>query len=464
MPVFTRIKRKISLFLVFIFTICLILLPNLTWVNAQKAPKPKPQDWHISGIIAALDDSDPKVQEYALSQLARYETQDLKTELKKPENVAQKAAKILKDKNVESYVRGSAASALGKLGDAAKPYVKDIADVLKDKNVDSRVRGSAASALGNLGDAAKPYVKDIADVLKDNNVESYVHGSAASALGNLGDAAKPYVKDIADVLKDKNVDSRVRGSAASALGNLGDAAKPYVKDIADVLKDKNVDINVRGSAASALGKIKQLELKEFLLVLYSAYYDGDSNVPQWRWLTYFLSGGTDEAKTLLKWVGKPQTTPEKLTHSEAKKTLKVFREAWEVSKNENLPELRNDLEKQIAVVAAYKNIRWQPQDITLLGQHYKNLKKINSTHAETIQSVIIKLEGWRWFFNFRDIILTHVAFWLALIFAYPKFPQIQAIFFWNPWVRRIGGMGYVGFLLTWVPFLRRKLLQPFQPS
>ena len=25
-------------------------------------------------------------------------------------------------------------------------------------------------------------------------------------------------------------------------------------------------------------------------------------------------------------------------------------------------------------------------------------------------------------------------------------------------------MGYVGFLLAWIPFLRRKLFQPFQPS
>ena len=791
MSIFTRIKRKISLFLVFTFTICLILLPNLNWVNAQKVSKPKPQDWHISGIMAALDDGDPKVQRYALNLLGRYEAQDLKAELKKPEDVAQKTAKILKDKNVDPRVRGSAVLALGKLGDAAKPYLEDIADILKDKTVDSSVRGSAASALGNLGDAAKPYLEDIADILKDKTVDSSVRGSAASALGNLGDAAKPYLEDIADILKDKTVDSSVRGSAASALGNLGDAAKPYVKDIADILKDqkidsevragaayvlgnlgdaakpyikdiadilkdqnidpevragaayvlgnsgdtakpyfkdilefikdktinprvradtayvlwdlgdtakpyvkdvvdifkdksvdqyvrsiaaqalgklgnvarpyvkdilellkdksldiniqqygnstttnnprvnaakalgnlgsaakpyikdildflkdqtidkdirggvaralgnlgdaakpylkdiadipkdknvdsyvristayalvnlgdtakpyvkdiadilkdKNVSPSVRGSAAEALGNlenaakpyikdiadilkdktvaqstlssaaktlgklgyaakpyvkdileflkdktvdqstrssaaealsnIKQLELKELPLVLYSAYYDRNSNIPKWRWLTYFLSGGSDEAKKLLEWVAYPKTTPEKLTRSEGIQTLEQFLKIWEVATSEDLPELRDDLAKQIAVVAAYKKVRWQPQDITLLGQHYKNLKKINSTHAETIQSVIIKLEGWRWFFNFRNIILTHAAFWLALIFAYPKSPQIQAIFFWNPWIRRIAGMGYVGFLLTWVPFLRRKLLEPFQRS
>jgi hypothetical protein len=41
---------------------------------------------------------------------------------------------------------------------------------------------------------------------------------------------------------------------------------------------------------------------------------------------------------------------------------------------------------------------------------------------------------------------------------------VQAYFFWNKWVRRIGGFGYVGLLLTWVPFLRRRLFSPFRAS
>ncbi|MEO0967195.1 MAG: HEAT repeat domain-containing protein, partial [Cyanobacteria bacterium J06639_18] len=648
-------------------------------VNAQKVSKPKPQDWHINGIIAALDDSDPKVQGNALNQLGRYETQELKATLKKPEDVAQTAIKLLTGKNVELEVRRNAVGALKNLGDAAKPYLKDmlelvkdtsfdpglrystlevfgslgsaakpyvkdiadiltnknldfgvragavrvlgnlgeltqpyvedIADILKDKTADDLVRAGAVRALGNLGDAAKPYVKDILKFLKDETVGSQVRGNATealvnlgdiakpyigdifellkdqkidfivrgaaasafgkmgdatipyvqeilellkdktvdqitrfimgSALTNLGDLAKPYVKDIVDILQDKTIDSQIRQIAIQALGNLGDATKPYVKNIVDILKDEKLELYLRGSAARALGNLgevakdyiedignilkykaktlnesnlrgtalealgnlgeaaklyvkdilyilkdktinysdrkiaaealrnikqKPLELKEFLIVLNNAYYDSLSTIPQWRFLGYFVSGGSHEAKTLIKWLAYPQTTPEKLTHSEGVKILNLFLKVWEVSTTEGLTELRDDLAEKIAVVAANKNVNWLPQDITLLQKHYKNLKQINSTHAETIQSEIINLEGWRWFFKFRNIILTHAAFWLALIFAYPKSPQIQAIFFWNPWVRRIAGMGYVGFLLTWVPFLRRKLLEPFQRS
>jgi HEAT repeat protein len=291
--------------------------------------------------------------------------------------------------------------------------------------------------LGNLGEAAKPYVKDIADILKDKSVGS-------------------------NIPKDKSVDSSFRQSAALALGNLGEVAKPYVKDIADILKDKSVDSMVRRGAASALGKIEQLNLNNIVVILDSVYYAGQSEFAQWRFLTYFLSGGTDEVKTLLAWLGFPnsKTIPASLHHDQGMNTLKIFAQAWEPS--QDLARLREDLAKQIAVVA--RKVSWQPQDIVILETHYNNLKNAKYNEADSLQSVIVNLKGWQWFFNARTTILIHAAFWLALIFAYPKFPQVQAIFFWNPWVRRILGVGYVGFLLTWFPPFRRKLFEPFKPS
>ncbi|BAY09491.1 HEAT repeat domain-containing protein [Calothrix sp. NIES-2098] len=371
-------------------------------------------------------------------------------------------ADILKDKTVDSNVRSGAAQGLGNLGETAKPYVKDIADILKDKTIDKEVRRGAALALVNLGETAKPYVKDILNFLKDKTVDLSVSYSAAEALGNLGELAKPYVKDILDILKDKTVDNNVRRVATVALVNLGETAKPYVKDILDFLKDKTVDNNVRRGAAEALGRIEQLNLDSIVVILDSIYYAGQSEFEQWRFLTYFLGGGTDEVKTLLAWLGFPntKTIPAKLTHAQADKTLKIFAQVWEPS--QNFPRLREDLAKQIAVVA--RKVTWQPQDIVILEIHYNNLKKAGYNEADSLQSVIVNLKGWQWFFNARTTILIHAAFWLALIFAYPKFPQVQAIFFWNPWVRRILGVGYVGFLLTWFPPFRRKLFEPFQPS
>ncbi|MEH1823090.1 MAG: HEAT repeat domain-containing protein, partial [Nostoc sp.] len=378
---------------------------------------------------------------------------------------------ILKDEKLDVNVRSGAAEALGNFGDAAAKYVPDILNFLKDKKLDVNVRLGAAEALGNFGDAAAKYVPDILNILKDEKVDAYVRSRAASALGKLGDAAAKYVPDILNILKDEKVPASVRGGAASALGNLGDAAAKYVPDILNILKNEKVPASVRGGAAVALGKIKQLKLEEVVIVLNYAYepnqgiFGSDTgNFEFWRFWSYFLSGGTDNVKTLLTWLGRPErkAIPEKLTHDEGKKTLEVFLKVWEPSKD--LERLREDLAEQISIVAENKKVNWKWQDIGLLQSHYNNLKTSYPTKAYAVQSQINNLEGWQWFFKARNTIIAHIAFWLALIFAYPKFPQVQAIFFWNPWVRRILGVGYVGFLLTWFPPFRRKLFEPFKPS
>ncbi len=596
-----KTSRLSTLFL-FLFALFLTLLLCLPGVSGKEPPKPKPQDWQINGILAALDDSYPKVKEYAFKQLAKYEPQDLKAVLKKPEDIAQKAANILKDEKVDSdvrssaaealgnlgeagakyapdlfnilkdekvdlyvrsraagalgnlgeagakyapdlfnilkdeevdstvryiaanalgnlgeaganyapallnifkdekvdlYVRSRAAAALGNLGEAGAKYAPDLANFLKDEKVDSNVRSgaaaalgnlgeagakyapdllnflqdekvelyvriSAAAALGNLGEAGAKYAPDLANILKDEKVDLYVRSSAAAALGNLGEAGAKYAPDLANFLKDEKVDSNVRSGAAEALGNLGEAGAKYAPDLLNILQDEKVDLYVRSNAAQALGNIRKLALNEVLVVLNNLYEPNQQNTDfeTWRFFTYFLSGGTDEIKTLLTWLGNPQTIPEKLTYEEGKKTLTLFRDIWTPS--QELKRLQKDLADKIAHVT--RLVIWKPQDITLLQTHYHNLKTAKYNQADTIEYVINNLELWKWFFNARNTIIIHITFWLALIFAYPKSPQVQAIFFWNPWVRKILGIGYVGFLLTWVPFLRRKLFEPFKPS
>ncbi|MEH2010459.1 HEAT repeat domain-containing protein [Nostoc sp.] len=527
-----RHRSKPSPLILYPLAFILSFLLCLPWVSAKETPKPKPQDWQINGIVAALDDSYDKVKQYAFDKLAAYELKDLKTVVKKPQDIAQKVANILKDEKVDSSVRYGAAEALSKFGQAAAQYIPDIANILKDEKVDSSVRrgaavalskfgqaaaqyipeilkflkdekvdfivrgraaealsnfgqaaaqyipeilnilkdekvyfivrDSAAEALSKFGQAAAQYIPEIANILKDEKVYSYVRYGAAVALSKFGQAAAQYIPEILKFLKDEKVDSYVRYGAAVALSNFGQAAAQYIPEILKFLKDEKVDLNVRRSAVEALTNIRKLELKEVVVILNNIDEPGNSEYLNWRFLTYFLDGGTEEVKTLLKWLGSPEATPDKLSHDEGVKTLNLFLQTW--NNSQGLERLRNDLAKQISEVAANKNVPWKWQDINLLQSHYSNLKKVYPTDANAVQSVINHLEYWQWFFKARNIILIHIAFWLALIFAYPKFPQVQAIFFWNPWVRRILGVGYVGFLLTWFPPFRRKLFEPFKPS
>jgi hypothetical protein len=59
-------------------------------------------------------------------------------------------------------------------------------------------------------------------------------------------------------------------------------------------------------------------------------------------------------------------------------------------------------------------------------------------------------------------LLIHPIFWIALIFLYPTSKKIQSIFFWNPVVRKWGGLGYVNFFLIHLGYFRNKLLAPFE--
>ncbi len=150
---------------------------------------------------------------------------------------------LLKDE--DPYVRFSAASALGTLGDPSETVLKALLDLLKDE--DSDVRYGAASALASLGDPSETVLKALLDLLKDEN--SFVRSNAASALANLGDSSETVLKALLDLLKDE--DSSVRSSATWALGILGDPSETVLKALLDLLKDENSF--VRSNAASALG-------------------------------------------------------------------------------------------------------------------------------------------------------------------------------------------------------------------
>ncbi|MEH2054890.1 MAG: HEAT repeat domain-containing protein [Nostoc sp.] len=383
---------------------------------------------------------------------------------------------VLLLRNYDAGVRGAAIEALGQM--QAKEVVPQIVLLLKDSDPDARyaaiealgkmqakevvpqlvlllkdsefyIRYAAIQALQQM--QAKEQAPQIVLLLKDSNAG--VRGAAAQALGQI--QAKEQAPQIALLLKDS--DPSVRSAAAQALGQI--QAKEVVPQLALLLKDS--DPSVRSAAAQALMKLGQQDLPVVVQVLDSVHSYA-SEIGQIRFLAYFLGGGEPQVETLMQWVGKPKTPPEKPTYKQGVEIMEVFEKAWKDC--DSLPDLQRELAEQISEVATNKNIPWGLQDIGLLQSHYNNLKKVNSTNANAVQSAIDHLEGWQWFISSRNTILIHALFWLALIFAYPKFPQVQAIFFWNPWVRRILGVGYVGFLLTWFPPFRRKLFEPFKPS
>ena len=137
------------------------------------------------------------------------------------------------------WVRGSAAHALGRIGDARA--VEPLCAALKDS--DSNVSGAAIDALEKIGDARA--VEPLVVALK--YADRHWRAAAAHALVKIG---PPAVEAFGAMLKDSDWDRRK--VAAGALVQIGRAS---VELLIATLQLKDSDWNVCGRAADALGKI-----------------------------------------------------------------------------------------------------------------------------------------------------------------------------------------------------------------
>ncbi|NEQ84144.1 MAG: HEAT repeat domain-containing protein [Moorea sp. SIO2I5] len=386
----------------------------------------------------------------------------------------------------DSSVRSSAALALGQMGTAASKYVTQIAQLLTHSDRD--VRYNAAKALGNMGAAASEYVPQILPLLTDS--DNHIPHRAAQALGEMGAAASEYVPQILPLLTHSY--DRVRASAALALARMGAAPSEIAPQILELLTESDSNWNVhysaasalagmgaapsqyappitkllthserdvRDSAAEALERMRPLKLKDLLSVLNQVYwYQGEA--PRLRFLAYFLSGGEEDSLLLIHWLGSPKQYPHEIqepNHQEGLDVLNLFADIWEPS--QDLSKLRKDLERQIAIVV--DKVNWKQADMDLLKEHHHNLKSIDSQLAAAVNAKILALEGQHWFLIGFKIWLVHVSGWLLLIIIYPRSPQVQGLI-WDRKFRTIVGLGYISIALTWIPWLRYRLLAPFR--
>lgn len=127
-----------------------------------------------------------------------------------PEMVEQRIAEL----HAESVpARWEATHALGELGADAARAVGPLMNILKNRGEHEYVRGGAAWALGRIGEAAKPAIPLLIDTLTSQHVS--VRRNAPRALGNFGEEAKPATAALRQLLDDE--DSQVRVQAAAAL-------------------------------------------------------------------------------------------------------------------------------------------------------------------------------------------------------------------------------------------------------
>ncbi|MCY7324023.1 MAG: HEAT repeat domain-containing protein [Phormidesmis sp. CAN_BIN36] len=323
-------------------------------------------------------------------------------------------------------------------------------EALHSQNLEMRL--TSITDLGLLGSEAKAAVPALISNLKHES--SMIRWNAASALGGIGSEAKAAVPALMENLKNEN--ATVRGQTASALGSIGKNAKAAILSLVELLKDK--DASVRGSAAYALvsifnNNVTNVEYKPALPALMTALKDQDDTVRAGAAssLEYFAQENEVVVPALIAALNDKSN---KVRNEAAVSLRNISRKLQEEVKN------LQETEKAIAVV---KQIQTELGNSPEFEDARLGVDKNLATLGDRKQSFLLQ-SATKWVSAGKEVWLAHAAFWLALILVYPKSPQIQAIFFWNPWVRKIMGLGYVGFALTWVPFLRRKLFEPFRES
>jgi len=263
-------------------------------------------------------------------------------------------------------------------------------------------------------------VPQLIETLKQDKDKS-VRSNAAYALWKIGESAKPAVPQLIETLK-QDKDKDVRSNAAIALGSIGESAKSAVPQLIETLK-QDKDKNVRSSAAYALGSIGESAKPAVPQLIETLKQDKDKDVRR--------SGAT-----ALGSIGRSlQKNKKKLSSSELQKLVLDFEKALTIVQSEKDNKIFNTEQKEN--IANYLEV-------------LKDEKQSRWTEKITQQGSIT--------------LLTHALIWAGLILIYPKSRQIQAMFFWNPKMRKFFGLGYGGLALTWIPFLRSKLFAPFKES
>ena len=340
---------------------------------------------------------------------------------------AQTCTEVEIKKNIEnlsnSNINSVQQAALDALIKCSSQSIQPLIVALQDRNADIEIRGSSAFALGLIGSGSQEAVNSLIAVVQEQQADPYVRRKAASALGQIASGSTAAVNALIATLQEETANPYVRGDAASALGKIG-SNSATIKALIATLQKQKADARIGSPVANALGKIGSGSMEE-INALIDALQDQKADAKVRRSAAVALGeiGSTIEKHK------------ERLSPEELKQVISGFKQAHQILEADR--DAKIFTQKQLRDVGVY-------------------LQSFEQKQQSRWREQIIQKFGTTW--------LLHCGFWLVLIFLYPKSPQVQAIFFWNPKVRKFFGFGYVGFALTWIPFLRSKLLEPFKES
>jgi HEAT repeat protein len=197
-------------------------------------------------VIAAMDDPDERVREYAIRAVWNYGPL--------AEAAIPKLLEIAKSNKRPTNDRWFALIAFEYIGRPAEKTVPDLLELLQAK--EAEVRQGAANTLGHLGKNNEKVHPALVKLLKDPDL--LVQGTAAGSLGVLGQNPAATVPALLDLLKRHKGyqgDNDPRLLAFNALSAFGSGAAPAIRDLVTIVEDGNEDLFFRTRAIETIVEI-----------------------------------------------------------------------------------------------------------------------------------------------------------------------------------------------------------------
>lgn len=436
-----------------------------------------------SALIANINDQDPLVRQAVCHFLAVLGTeaanyQDLLTR------------RFAQEK--EPAVQVEAITALGKLGPFASGTVSAILSLITqtaNKDVLHAINLNRAfdEGLANFEQSPSTIAETAeASVLLLASHELLISNIGLDTLKVLGVRVSDQAERVAALLKD----AAVQGSAAEALGLMG--AKQYEQQITQMLATGTTITSQQAATAicaltkSGVPNSRQLSLlfrsdddfiqntatdcleylvaTDFAAVAFAleGFLTQEKHPSTQVFAAFVLAGDDDLATEVVKAVvtERPGVLTIPLSTALARHRLRALDKA--LSSSADFPFLRDSVCRIIS--STVHTTSWTDDDVALLSSVYRRLDEFKSPYAADVKTQLPKIQERKWLLRGAGAVGLHVGAWVCLVLWYPRSKWIQALCFWNPWVRKLLGLGYVGFLVTWIPVLRRTLFSPFKAS
>ena len=419
---------------------------------------------HAPKLAALLDDDDSDVREASVQALTSIASSGPAGE----HAVVPLIIPFLSHDNWRP--RKAAAQALGTIGAAAIDHAPKLAALLDDQHPE--VREASAQALGAMGSAASHHERKLVSRRFDSNLD--VRIAVARALRAIG--------VIQPIIQTDTLSLTLAEMLAAELRLIKDTSlyRSYMMDPIDALiaivNPEDPD-QLRGSKAlyathtdiDPITGRALLELGPYDIALIPAIYDPYVDKPDIHirphirfWSTLLTAGSpfnespSDQIHCVLTWIDNPHNEQPSQTCSDV--DTDILRALWPAL--DHYVRLRNALESKL--VAHLSGFACSTSSMSL-AREVLALPLNDPSRHQAVRTRLRQCQTTALIVSPRNLlfVLMHSVFWAVLMVLYPRYPIVQATFFWNPLIRRFMGLGYVGLLLAWIPILRRRLFSPF---